>query len=55
MHKYFLERESSVFKTTFSCPPESVGPEGATEDKPIALPGVKADEFAALLDYFYEP
>ena len=55
VHKHFLERESSVFKTMFSCPPDSAGPEGATEDKPIVLPGVKADEFEALLDYFYEP
>ncbi|TEB32652.1 hypothetical protein FA13DRAFT_1790379 [Coprinellus micaceus] len=55
VHKHFLERESSVFKAMFSCPPDSAGPEGATEDNPIILPGVKADEFAALLDYFYEP
>ncbi|KAJ3527174.1 hypothetical protein NMY22_g9882 [Coprinellus aureogranulatus] len=38
----------------FSCPPESAGPEGTADDKPIVLPGVKAEEFEALLDYFYE-
>ena len=39
----------------FSCPPDSTGLEGRTEDKPIVLPDVKPEEFEALLDYFYEP
>ncbi|KAJ3527408.1 hypothetical protein NMY22_g9801 [Coprinellus aureogranulatus] len=55
VHKHFLQRESSVFQSMFSCPPESAGPEGTADNKPIVLPEVKAEEFEALLDYFYEP
>ncbi|KAJ2922399.1 hypothetical protein H1R20_g14696, partial [Candolleomyces eurysporus] len=54
VHKYFLIKESEVFQSMFSCPPDAAGPEGQTADRPIVLPEVKVLEFEALLDVFYE-
>ncbi|KAJ2919704.1 hypothetical protein MD484_g666, partial [Candolleomyces efflorescens] len=54
VHKHYLIKESEVFQSMFSCPPDTAGPEGCTEDKPIVLPEVKVQEFEALLDVFYE-
>jgi len=43
VHRYFLERESEIFRWMFLCPPL----------EPIPLPGVKRQEFKALMNYFY--
>ncbi|RXW19668.1 hypothetical protein EST38_g6174 [Candolleomyces aberdarensis] len=54
VHKHYLIKESEVFQSMFSCPPDAAGPEGKTVDRPIVLPEVKVLEFEALLDVFYE-
>ncbi|RXW12282.1 hypothetical protein EST38_g13572 [Candolleomyces aberdarensis] len=54
VHKHYLIKESEVFHSMFSCPPDAAGPEGQTADRPIVLPEVKIVEFEALLDVFYE-
>jgi hypothetical protein len=46
-------KESEVFRGMFRCPPDSSGPEGFSDERPITLPGVPAVEFETLLDFFY--
>ncbi|EGO01154.1 hypothetical protein SERLA73DRAFT_105716 [Serpula lacrymans var. lacrymans S7.3] len=53
VHRYFLQRESDVFRSMFSCPPTEEGPEGESDDKPIFLPEVTRLEFESLLNFFY--
>ncbi|KAG1888977.1 uncharacterized protein F5891DRAFT_947212 [Suillus fuscotomentosus] len=54
VHRFFLQRESDVFRTMFVCPPTQDGPEGLTDDKPIVLPEVTVAEFEALLKFLYD-
>lgn len=54
VHRYFLTRESEVFRTMFSCPSSEDGQEGVDDSKPIHLPGVTSRQFEALLEFFYE-
>ena len=54
VHRYYLTRESEVFRTMFSCPSSEHGQEGVDDSKPIHLPGVTSRQFEALLDFFYE-
>ncbi|KAH7928354.1 hypothetical protein BV22DRAFT_1005071 [Leucogyrophana mollusca] len=53
VHRYFLQRDSDVFRTMFVCPPTEEGPEGRTDERPIVLPEVTAVEFETLLKFFY--
>ncbi|KIJ99656.1 hypothetical protein K443DRAFT_679774 [Laccaria amethystina LaAM-08-1] len=53
VHRYYLTRESEVFRTMFSCPSSEHGQEGVDDSKPIHLPGVTTRQFEALLDFFY--
>lgn len=53
VHRYFLTRESSVFKAMFDCPHPAEGQDGESDKKPICLPGVSCAEFEALVDFFY--
>ncbi|KAF8152961.1 hypothetical protein B0H34DRAFT_677192 [Crassisporium funariophilum] len=53
VHRYFLDRESSVFQSMFSCPSPTEGPEGDSDQNPIHIPGVTTSEFEALLDFLY--
>ena len=54
VHRYYLTRESEVFRTMFSCPSSSEhGQEGVDDSKPIHLPGVTSRQFEALLEFFY--
>lgn len=52
VHRYFLTRESEVFRTMFSCPSSEDGQEGVDDSKPIHLPGVTSRQFEALLEFF---
>jgi len=54
VHRYFLVRESEVFRVMFSCPSPGDGQEGMDDGKPIHLPGTTCQQFEALLDFFYE-
>jgi len=54
VHRYFLERESEIFRWMFLCPPHQEGPEGGTDSAPITLPGVTQHEFETLLNYLYK-
>ncbi|OCH91167.1 hypothetical protein OBBRIDRAFT_834423 [Obba rivulosa] len=54
VHRYFLERDSELFRGLFSCPPGKGGAEGKTEERPVELPGVDAFEFECLLDFLYD-
>lgn len=54
VHRYYLTRESEVFRTMFSCPSSEDGQEGVDDSKPIHLPGVTSRQFEALLEFFYE-
>ncbi|KAG2159340.1 uncharacterized protein EDB93DRAFT_1115134 [Suillus bovinus] len=54
VHRFFLQRESDVFRTMFVCPPTQDGPEGLSDDKPIVLPDVTVAEFEALLKFLYD-
>ena len=51
MHRYFLERESEVFRGMFLSPPPQEGAEGQTDSNPISLPGVTKFEFESLLKF----
>ncbi|KAI5122321.1 hypothetical protein M0805_002488 [Coniferiporia weirii] len=56
VHRYFLVRESPVFRDMLSLPPPSNKVlEGASDGNPIHLPQVKATEFAHFLWVFYNP
>lgn len=54
VHRFFLQRESDVFRTMFVCPPTQDGPEGLSDDKPIVLPEVTVAEFEGLLKFLYD-
>ncbi|OAX42256.1 hypothetical protein K503DRAFT_683751 [Rhizopogon vinicolor AM-OR11-026] len=54
VHRFFLQRESDVFRTMFVCPPTLDGPEGRTDDRPIVLPEVTVAEFECLLKFLYD-
>ncbi|KAG7451629.1 uncharacterized protein BT62DRAFT_916590 [Guyanagaster necrorhizus] len=54
IHRYFLARESEFFRTMFSCPPGTEGPEGISDDKPIPIgAGATREEFECVLDYIF--
>lgn len=54
VHRYFLARESEVFRMMFSCPNPGDGQEGMDNSKPIYLPGITCQQFEVLLDFLYE-
>ncbi|KAG1888405.1 hypothetical protein F4604DRAFT_1674745 [Suillus subluteus] len=54
VHRFFLQRESDVFRTMFVCPPTPDGPDGISDDKPIVLPEVTVAEFEGLLKFLYD-
>ncbi|KAG2134781.1 hypothetical protein DEU56DRAFT_888374 [Suillus clintonianus] len=54
VHRFFLQRESDVFRTMFVCPPTQDGPEGQSDDRPIVLPEVTVAEFECLLKFLYD-
>ena len=51
VHRYFLKRESPVFRDMFTLTPDA--PEGSSDEHPIVLEGTKSLEFACLLACFY--
>lgn len=55
IHKYFLQRDSQVFRDLFSCPcpPGSAEPEGKTKETAVVLPGVTKYEMSCLLKFLY--
>ncbi|KAF9460412.1 hypothetical protein BDZ94DRAFT_1266178 [Collybia nuda] len=54
VHRHFLTRESDLFRMMFTSPPPPEGKDGVSDDRPIHLPEVKAQEFERLLDFFYQ-
>jgi hypothetical protein len=56
VHRYFLVRDSVVFRDMLSFPPGSdTLREGGTDDRPIKLEGVSSESFADLLWMYYNP
>ncbi|KAF8802655.1 hypothetical protein BYT27DRAFT_7196594 [Phlegmacium glaucopus] len=54
VHGYFFERDSSIFKTKLN--PVSPGQvKEGTNDAPVVLDGITAEEFEVLLWVFYNP
>ncbi|KZT07588.1 uncharacterized protein LAESUDRAFT_724539 [Laetiporus sulphureus 93-53] len=53
VHRYFLERDSEIFRTMFSCPPVNGVSEGDSEDTAILLPEVTQEEIDTLLSFLY--
>ncbi|KAG7091299.1 hypothetical protein E1B28_010345 [Marasmius oreades] len=54
VHRYFFQRDSSIFDAMFSLPPpEGKRPEGEDENNPIVLVGVEPQDFDRLLAIFY--
>ncbi|KAG2015420.1 hypothetical protein CC2G_008693 [Coprinopsis cinerea AmutBmut pab1-1] len=52
VHRYFFQRDSPVFASMFSLPPPpGEGPEGASDEGPIVLEGVKLGDFERFLDF----
>lgn len=50
MPRIYFERQSDVFKGMFTCPSGSqVAPEGASDERPIHLEGVKKNDFRTFL------
>ncbi|KAG6918347.1 hypothetical protein DXG01_014996 [Tephrocybe rancida] len=54
VHRYYLTRESEVFRGMFELPPGSDEPEGTDDDHPIRLPEVTTSEFESLMHFFYQ-
>lgn len=54
VHRYFLERDSEVFRGMFSCSPGSDVAEGQSDETAIPLPGVTVQELESLLSFLYE-
>ncbi|EPS96615.1 hypothetical protein FOMPIDRAFT_52962 [Fomitopsis schrenkii] len=53
VHRYFLKRESSVFRDMFMSTPDSDAPEGSSDEHPIVLEGTSSLGFSSLLTCFY--
>ncbi|CCM04331.1 uncharacterized protein FIBRA_06502 [Fibroporia radiculosa] len=53
IHRYFLERDSEVFRDMFLCAPGEKKREGLTEETAIFLPGVTTHEIESLLSFLY--
>lgn len=51
--RYFLTRDSEVFRDMFMCPSGSSDAEGKTKETAIPLPGVTKFEMTSLLRFFY--
>ncbi|TFY62874.1 hypothetical protein EVJ58_g3589 [Rhodofomes roseus] len=54
VHRYFLERDSELFRGMFACPPTEASSEGQTEETAIHLPDVTPFELECLLSFLYE-
>lgn len=54
IHRYFLERDSELFRGMFACPPTKGSIEGQTEETAIHLPGVVPYELECLMAFLYE-
>jgi len=56
VHRFFLERDSAVFRDLALVPPEPGSePEGLTDARPIALDLITVADFEALLWFVYNP
>ncbi|KAI0088375.1 hypothetical protein BDY19DRAFT_994277 [Irpex rosettiformis] len=53
VHKYFLRRDSVIFRDLFMCPSGPAEPEGRTKETAITLPGVTKYEMSCLLKFLY--
>ncbi|KAI0733744.1 hypothetical protein C8Q72DRAFT_761282, partial [Fomitopsis betulina] len=53
VHRYFLKRESPVFRDMFTFTPDSDGHEGSSNEHPVVLEGTKSLDFACLLACLY--
>lgn len=53
VHRYFLRRDSQVFRDLFMCPSGASEPEGRTKETAIVLPGVTKYEMSCLLKFLY--
>ncbi|EMD36835.1 hypothetical protein CERSUDRAFT_114751 [Gelatoporia subvermispora B] len=53
VHRYFLIRESEVFRTMFEMPPDANGIGGRTDEDAIPLLDVTLKEFSAFLKFVY--
>ncbi|KAJ8077414.1 hypothetical protein PM082_001844 [Marasmius tenuissimus] len=54
VHRYFFQRDSSIFDAMFSLPlPKEKRPEGEDESNPIVLEGIVAQDFDRLLVLLY--
>ncbi|EPS96611.1 hypothetical protein FOMPIDRAFT_1099659, partial [Fomitopsis schrenkii] len=53
VHRYFLKRESPVFRDMFALTPDADAPEGSSDEHPIVLEGTKSLDFACLLACLY--
>ncbi|KZT64219.1 hypothetical protein DAEQUDRAFT_773916 [Daedalea quercina L-15889] len=56
VHRYFLERDSELFRGMFACPPTQPGAntEGQAEETAIHLPCVTPFELECLMSFLYE-
>ncbi|KZT07589.1 uncharacterized protein LAESUDRAFT_650721 [Laetiporus sulphureus 93-53] len=53
VHRFFLERDSVVFRSMFSSPPGEQEMKGTSDDTAILLSEVTQSELDALLSFFY--
>jgi len=54
VHRYYLARESDVFRDMFSLPPEpSASCDGGSDEAPIVIPEVSCAEFESFLGFIY--
>lgn len=53
IHRYFLRRDSQVFRDLFLCPSGTSEPEGRTKETAVVLPGVTKYEMSCLLKFLY--
>ncbi|THV06653.1 hypothetical protein K435DRAFT_644623 [Dendrothele bispora CBS 962.96] len=54
IHRYFFQRDSSIFEAMFSLPvPAGERPEGESEDNPIYLHGIATQDFDRMLSILY--
>ncbi|EJF61195.1 hypothetical protein DICSQDRAFT_106259 [Dichomitus squalens LYAD-421 SS1] len=55
VHRSLLERHSPVFREMFMLPQPEGSIEGLSEENPITLEGIEADDFTRLLSLLYPP
>ncbi|KAI0832373.1 hypothetical protein BC628DRAFT_1528243 [Trametes gibbosa] len=55
LHRSLLEKHSPIFRELFTIPQPEGSTEGCTEDNPIFLSGIQADDFTRFLGLLYPP